>query len=69
MVEKYKEIIMGVLKVTPTRRRELAHYCGCWVASPDLTKALHELKTESKIAERMHNDHANCDSYIEYYAT
>lgn len=68
-IETFKAIIMANLADGEYfRRRELAWHCRCWVASPDLTKAISELEVEGKIAERMHRDPANCDTYIEYYA-
>lgn len=69
MISKYKLTIMAVLnRGISVRRRELAWHCGCWVASPDLTKAIAELEAEGKIADRLHSDPAHCDTHIEYYA-
>lgn len=68
-VEIFKATIMAQLADgLGYRRRELAYACGCWVASPDLTHAIAELKAEGKITDKLHRDQANCDSYIEYYA-
>lgn len=69
MVQEYKKTILAVLnRGICVRRRELAYHCGCWVASPDLTEAIHELLDEGQIFRGVHCDPAGCDTY-DYYFT
>lgn len=67
-IEEYKATILSALSSgVAFRRRELAWYCRCWVASSELSKALAELEAIGRIGERIYSDPANMNTYIEYY--
>ena len=60
-----KNEILRVLREHPNglRQRYIAGEIGCWTASPDLVKALHELKEEGKVSSIFHRDIGNMENF------
>lgn len=60
-----KDEILRVLREHPNglRQRYLASEIGCWTASPDLVKAINELREEGKVVGIFHRDIGNMESF------